>query len=96
MTATVTPITARRRPASLTHDPYLLRCTERLHQVDARQMPAHVAGAAVGHCRTDLVAEPLPDAHPADDLQGHGTDHLYADLTVSARVARWLRRLFNR
>lgn len=81
---------------SLTPDPYLLRCTERLHQVDARQLPAHVDGAAVGHCRTDQPADHQDQAHPADDQQGHGLDHLQAEHTVSARAARWLRRLFNR
>ena len=52
MTATVTPIKAARRPDSLTPDPLLLN-TERLHRVDASQLPQG-AGVSLGYCRTDM------------------------------------------
>ena len=94
MTATVTPIHARRtghavsegtrsarallgERTSLTPDPYLLGSTERLHRVDARQLPAGVDGAAVGHCRTDqglcyghhACADTACPGHPGTDPQ---------------------------
>ena len=37
---------------SITREPLLLT-TERLHRVDASQLP-HGAGVSLGHCRTDL------------------------------------------
>lgn len=96
MTATVTPITARRHRTdrqSLTHEPYLLNPPGRLHRVDTAQMPADT-GAALGACKLPRRQE--APQHPADESQGHGLDHLVADQTLSALALRWARRILRR
>jgi hypothetical protein len=80
-TNTVTPIRAARRP-SMTADTLLLS-TERLHRVDASQLP-HGAGVALGYCRTDMgvcmghpaCADTHCPGHPCNDTDaqaGHDT-----------------------
>lgn len=72
MTTTATPIRAARRP-SMTADPLLLS-TERLHRVDASQLP-HGTGVSLGHCRTDMgvcmghpaCADTRCPGHPCND-----------------------------
>lgn len=71
-TTNVTPISTARRP-SMTADPLLLS-TERLHRVDASQLP-HGAGVALGYCRTDMgvcmghpeCADTRCPGHPCND-----------------------------
>ena len=61
------------RSASLTADPLLLN-TERLHRVDASQLPAGT-GVSLGHCRTDMgicmghpeCADRQCQGHPCND-----------------------------
>ena len=77
MTASTTPVHARRAPFgtglhtaqlivngrhSLTHEPYLLNPPGRLHRVDTLQMPAHVDGAAAGACKLPKAQQ----AHPVE------------------------------
>ena len=79
-TTNVTPISAARRP-SLTADPLLLS-TERLHRVDASQLP-HGAGVALGYCRTDMgvcmghpaCADTHCPGHPCNDSDAQAGHH---------------------
>lgn len=60
--------------ASLTPEPLLL-ATERLHRVDASQLPAGT-GVSLGHCRTDMgicmghpeCADRACQGHPCNDV----------------------------
>lgn len=81
MTATTaTPIRAARRP-SMTADPLLLS-TERLHRVDASQLPRD-AGVALGYCRTDMgvcmghpaCADTQCPGHPCNDAGAQAGHH---------------------
>lgn len=62
------------RSASLTPEPLLL-ATERLHRVDASQLPAGT-GVSLGHCRTDMgicmghpeCADRACQGHPCNDV----------------------------
>lgn len=73
MTATATTATRTARRPSMTADPLLLS-TERLHRVDASQLP-HGAGVALGYCRTDMgvcmghpaCADTHCPGHPCND-----------------------------
>lgn len=78
----VTPISAARRP-SMTAEPLLLS-TERLHRVDASQLP-HGTGVSLGFCRTDMgvcmghpaCADTHCPGHPCNDSDvqvGHDAD----------------------
>lgn len=65
---------------SMTPEPLLL-ATERLHRVDASQLP-HGTGVSLGHCRTDMG---ICMGHPecADrHCQGHPCNDVDADFDV--------------
>ena len=69
-----------RTTPSLTAEPLLLR-TERLHRVDASQLP-HGTGVSLGHCRTDMgvcmghpeCADRHCQGHPCNDGADDGFD----------------------
>lgn len=81
------------RDRSLTTEPLLLN-TERLHRVDASQLP-HGAGVSLGHCRTDL-----PQGCTGDCEQGRrctcaraitttSTPHTEPDVPDTERDRMW-------
>ena len=83
MTTTATNATRIRAAcrASMTADPLLLS-TERLHRVDASQLP-HGTGVALGYCRTDMgvcmghpaCADTHCPGHPCNDSDAQAGHH---------------------
>jgi hypothetical protein len=89
MTATATPIKTTRH-TSMTGDKLLLN-TERLHRVDASQLPQG-AGVALGYCRTDMG---VCMGHPAcadTHCPGHPCNDGF-DVPESERDAPLLRKV---